>query len=130
MIAINDNSVLASSVSNGGCLRKMPAVCGLCTAAANSAAGPPNIQKVTKMPTARKANSLTIDSVAIASIKPSWCSVASIWRVPNSTAKVAIDSATNSAMSPSSGRVTPGPGAIWARMVSSENDTALSCSAM
>ena len=82
------------------------------------------------MPTARKANSLTIDSVAIASIKPSWCSVASIWRVPNSTAKVAIDSATNSAMSPSSGCVTPVPGVICARMVSSDDDTALSCSAM
>ena len=39
--------------------------------AANSATGPPNIQKVTKMPTARKATSLTIDSVAIASISPS-----------------------------------------------------------
>ena len=82
------------------------------------------------MPTARKANSLTIDSVAIASIKPSWCSVASIWRVPNSTAKVAIDSATNSAISPSTGWVTPLVGVIWARMVSSENDTALSCNAM
>ena len=55
------------------------------------------------MPTARKATSLTIDSAAIASIRPSWCSVASMWRVPNSTAKAAIDSATNSAMSPSSG---------------------------
>ena len=55
------------------------------------------------MPTARKAMSLTIDSAAIASINPSWCSVASMWRVPNSTAKAAIDKATNNAMSPSTG---------------------------
>ena len=78
--------------------------------------GPPNIQKVMKMPTARKATSLTIDSVAIASIRPSWCSVASIWRVPNSTAKVAIDIATNSAMSPSSGLATPLPARHCARI--------------
>ena len=130
MIATNDNSVVATSVSKGGSRAKIAAVCGFCLAASNSAPGPPNIQKVTKMPTARNANSLTIDSVAIASIKPSWCSVASIWRVPNSTAKVAIDSATNSAMSPSSGCVAPPRGVIWARMVSSENDTALSCSAI
>ena len=51
-------------------------------------------------------------------------------RVPNSTAKIAIENATNSAMSPSSGRVVPALGMTWAMMVSSENDTALSCSAM
>ena len=71
MIATNDSSVVANSVSKGGCRVNMPAVCGLWRAASNSAPGPPNIQKVTKMPTARKANSLTIDSVAIASINPS-----------------------------------------------------------
>ena len=71
MIATNDSSVVANKVSKGGCRMKMPAVCGLCRAASNSAPGPPNIQNVTKMPTARKANSLTIDSVAIASINPS-----------------------------------------------------------
>ena len=127
MIATNDNSVVAMSVPKGGSRAKIEATLGCWRAASSSAFGPPNIQNVTKMPTARKANSLTIDSVAIASIRPSWCSVASIWRVPNSTAKAAIDSATNSAMSPSSGRVTLAPGAM---MVSSEDDTALSCSAM
>ena len=87
-----------------------------------------NIQKVTKMPTARKATSLTMDSVAIASIRPCWCSVASAWRVPNSTANTAIASITISAMSPMIG--------IWEkslsslRMVSSEEAIALSCSAM
>ena len=85
--------------------------------------------KVTNTPTARKAISLTIDSAAIASIKPSWCSVASVWRVPNSTAKVAIASATNSATSPSSGGAAP-PGDASAKMVETEADTALSCSAM
>ena len=71
MIATNDSSVVAISVSNGGSRVNRLAVCELCRAASNSAPGPPNIQKVTKMPTARNANSLTIDSVAIASIKPS-----------------------------------------------------------
>ncbi len=53
-----------------------------------------------------------------------------MWRVPNSTAKVAIDSATNSEMSPSSGCAPPVLGVMWARMVSSDEETALSCSAM
>ncbi len=130
MMATNDNNVVATIVSNAGSREKSAAVAGCARAASSSAPGPPNIQKVTKMPTAKKANSLTSDSVAIASIKPSWCSVASMWRVPNSTAKVAIDSATNSAMSPSIGLATPLPGEICAMMVSSEPDTALSCSAM
>ena len=71
MIATNDNSVVAINVSKGGSRVNKAAVCGCIFAASNSAPGPPNIQKVTKMPTARNANSLTIDSVAIASIKPS-----------------------------------------------------------
>jgi len=68
-------------------------------ALASSSEGPSNITKVTKTPTTRKAQSLTMDSVAIASIMPSWCSVASIWRVPNRMAKAASASATNSAES-------------------------------
>ena len=82
------------------------------------------------MPTARNATSLTIDSVAIASISPSWCSVASMWRVPNSTANSAIASATRQAISPSTGCIAPLAGPIWTRMVVSEVDTAFSCSAM
>ena len=80
------------------------------------------------MPAARKATSLMMDSVATASISPCWCSVASVCRVPNSTAKAAIDSVTISATSPTSG--------IWekawssVRIVSSEEATALSWSAM
>ena len=129
-MATNDRSVVASRVSSGGSRVKIPAVCGFCIAASISALGPPYIQKVTKMPTARNANSLTIDSVAIASIRPSWCSVASIWRVPNSTANIAIANATNNEMSPNSGRMPPLPALRCDRMVSSEADTALSCSAM
>ena len=71
MIATNDKSVVTTSVSNGASCANRLAVTGCCRAASNSALGPPNIQNVTKMPTARKANSLTIDSVAIASINPS-----------------------------------------------------------
>jgi hypothetical protein len=44
-----------------------------------------------------------MDSVAIASIRPCWCSVASVWQMPNSTANTAIASVTTSAMSPISG---------------------------
>ena len=78
------------------------AVSGRSKARATNVAGPPNTAKVTKAPTAMKATSLTIDSVAIASIRPSWCSVASIWRVPNSTANAAMASATKNARSPTS----------------------------
>ena len=73
--------------------------------------------------------SLTTDSVAIANIKPSWCSVASMCRVPNRTANVAIASATNSARSPNGGCAIP-PGAASARIVETDDDTALSCRAM
>jgi hypothetical protein len=69
-------------------------VSGRSRARANSDSGPSNIQNVTNTPTPTNATSLTIDSVAIASISPSWCSVASMWRVPKSTAKIAIASAT------------------------------------
>ena len=96
----------------------------------NSAAGPSNIQNVTNTPTARKAMSFTSDSAATASIRPSWCSVASIWRVPNSTAKAAIDSATNSAMSPTTGMLAAMSGRTSPMMVPSDADTALSWSAM
>ena len=60
---------------------------------------PPNIEKTTKKPTVRKAASLTSDSAATATIRPSWCSVASMWRVPNRTANVAIVSAMMKAVS-------------------------------
>ena len=87
-----------------------------------------NIQKVTKKPTARKATSLTMDSAATANISPCWCSVASAWRVPNSTANTAIASVTISAMSPMIGILEKAWSSL--RMVSSEEAIALSCSAM
>ncbi len=52
-----------------------------------------------KTPTAANANSLTIDSKAMASITPSWCSVASSRRVPKSMANAAIIRATHRAVS-------------------------------
>ena len=87
-----------------------------------------NIQKVTKAPAARKATSLTMDSVATASMRPCWCSVASVWRVPNSTANAAIASVTTSAMSPMIGIEENSLSSL--RIVSSEDATALSWSAM
>lgn len=45
------------------------------------------------MPTARNASSLTTDSKAIAATMPSWRSVVSRWRVPNSTVNAARVSA-------------------------------------
>ena len=53
-----------------------------------------------------------------------------MWRVPNSTAKAAIASATNSAMSPSTGCALPVVTSRWVRIAPSEAETALSCSAM
>ncbi|MGY3427207.1 hypothetical protein ACVWZW_007711 [Bradyrhizobium sp. F1.13.4] len=87
-----------------------------------------NIQNVTKMPAARKATSLMMDSVATASMRPCWCSVASVCRVPNSTAKAAIASVTISATSPTIGMWEKAWSSL--RMVSSEEATALSWSAM
>ncbi len=53
-----------------------------------------------------------------------------MWRVPNNTANAAINSATNSAMSPSSGCAAALPAETSARMVPTDADTALSCNAM
>ena len=86
--------VIVASVANTGSRLSTAAVLGCSQARANSENGPSNIQNVTNIPTLTKATSLTIDSVAIASIRPSWCSVASMCRVPNSTAKIAIETAT------------------------------------
>ena len=55
---------------------------------------PPNIPNVTKSPTARKATSLTTDSKAMAATMPSWRSLASSLRVPNTMVKAASTSAT------------------------------------
>ncbi len=74
------------------------------------------------------ATSLTINSVATASIRPCWCSVASVWRVPNSTANTAIASVTISAMSPMIGIEENAWSSL--KMVSSEEAVALSCSAI
>ncbi len=70
-MANSDSTVVAKKLVAGGRRVSTAAVCGCSKAAENSASGPGNITKVTKMPTARKATSLTIDSVAIASISPS-----------------------------------------------------------
>ena len=66
---------------------------------ASMSPGPPKIRKVTIRPMARNAASLTTVSTATASTSPSWCSVASAWRVPNSTANNASSIATTSEMS-------------------------------
>ena len=62
---------MALNAISGGARVSTAAVCGCCSARANSVSGSWNMTKVTKMPTARKAMSLIVDSVAIASIKPS-----------------------------------------------------------
>ncbi|MNP20838.1 hypothetical protein D3C76_1134300 [compost metagenome] len=55
--------------------------------------------KVTKTPTARKANSLTSDSKAMANTMPRWCSVTSRLRVPNRMVNSARISETTRAVS-------------------------------
>src|SRR5438477_526375 len=95
---------------------------GLFIARSASSTGP-NIQNVTNAPAAIKATSFTMDSVATASIRPCWCSVASVWRVPNSTAKAAIAKVTVSAMSPTIGILENAWSSL--RMVSSEEAIAI-----
>ena len=70
-MANNDKTVVAKKAVNGGTRVSTATVCGCASAPENNATGPRNMTKVTKMPTARKATSLMIDSVAIASINPS-----------------------------------------------------------
>ena len=129
-MATNESKVIATQVETVGAVVSTLAVSGRAIASRNSPHGPSNITKVTNTPTATKAISLMINSVAIASIKPSWCSAASMWRVPNSMANAAMVSAMNSARSPSAGSIAPVAAPVWARIAPSEDDTALSCSAM
>ncbi len=130
MTAKQESSVIAAIMPKLVSEVSTAAVSGRAKALANSAAGPSNILKVTKAPTATKATSLTTDSTATASIRPCWCSVASMWRVPNSTAKAASESATNSGGSPSIGCTGPAPVSSGTTMAPSEDEIALSCSAM
>ena len=46
-----------------------------------------------------EGESLTQDSKAIAATMPSWCSLASMWRVPNRMAKIAMPMAVRNAAS-------------------------------
>ncbi len=74
---------------------------------------PPNTFQVTNTPTAKNANSLISDSKAIARNKPSWCSVASIWRVPNKIVNTAKARATKKAVSEKTGVKEPLVGKGW-----------------
>ena len=76
MMAQNDSSVMVRKVPIEVWYSMARTASGVFIARSISSCGE-NIQKVTKMPTARKATSLTMDSLAIASIRPCWCSVAS-----------------------------------------------------
>ena len=70
-MANSDSTVMAQNEASCGACDNTAAVRGSASARANSAKGPWNMTNVTNTPTARKAISLTIDSAAIASIKPS-----------------------------------------------------------
>ena len=86
-----------------------------------------------KIPTARKAASLTRDSKAMAATRPSWRSLASMWRVPKRMVKMASSRATTKAVSCQIGWVAAGSGMTMAgyswRMVKLR-EIALSCRAM
>ena len=127
MIAKNDNSVMVRKLPIEGVYSMARTASGVFIARSINSTGE-NIQKVTKAPTARNATSLTMDSVAIASIRPCWCSVASVCLVPNSTANAAIASVTISATSPMIGIEEKAWSSL--RMVPSDDATALSCNAM
>ncbi len=70
-MANSDNTVMATNPVAAGTLVNAAAAGGCRNASANKCAGPGNIKKVTKPPTARKATNFMIDSLAIASISPS-----------------------------------------------------------
>ena len=69
MIAKNDSSVMVRKLPIEGVYSMARTASGLFIARSISSTGP-NIQKVTKAPAAMKATSLTMDSVATASIRP------------------------------------------------------------
>ena len=70
-MANSDSIVMVKTVAGLGSWASRAAVSGCSKARSNSAIGPPNRTNVTNRPTAMKATSLTIDSVAIARINPS-----------------------------------------------------------
>ncbi len=76
--------------------------------------------------------SFTRDSKATAATMPSWCSEASMWRVPKRIAKIAMTSATQSAVSASSGTFSCSGMATrgYCRSTLKEVETAFSCSEM
>jgi hypothetical protein len=74
--------------------------------------------------------SLTTDSIAIARMSPSWCSVASVCRVPKMTAKVASSKATSSEISSTKKVLRIASMALASTMADSELETAFSCSAI
>ena len=69
MIAQNDSSVMVRKLPIEGVYDSARTASGVFIARSIRSCGE-NIQKVTNMPTARKATSLTMDSVAMASIRP------------------------------------------------------------
>ena len=69
MIAQNDNSVMVRKLPIEGAYSIARTASGVFIARSISSCGL-NIQKVTKAPAAMKATSLTMDSVATASINP------------------------------------------------------------
>ena len=98
-------------------------------ARAKMSPGPSNRPQQTKMPTARKATSLTTDSAAIAATSPSWRSLVSRCRVPKATVKPASTRAMYSVLSRHHGTcaiaVSPGSAVSSASPLA----IALSCSA-
>ena len=87
---------------------------------------PSNKLKVTNTPTATNATSLTIDSKAMANTIPRWCSLVSIWRVPNKMAKAAINIAMTRAVLLDPKSELPLPDTIIVKLCA----TALSCNAI
>ena len=100
MIAVIDNSVMARKrpASPSGSVAR-PFIADDCSAAVAPTPSPGPSANTTNRPTARKASSLTHDSKAMAATIPSWCSLASMWRVPNRMAKIAMPTAVRNAAS-------------------------------
>ena len=123
MIASIDSSSAVTKLCENRAGSNTERIAGTSRTRCHMSTGPSKIANRQNRPMITNATSLMKDSKLTASISPDWCSVASIWRVPNSSVKIAIRVATTRAMS--------GDGATWGPTTCSKDRvTALSCKAM
>ena len=125
-----DNTIRSTQRSNGVSCVIAVITSAFEVAACNRSQGPSNITNITVSPISENASSLTRDSIAMARIRPSWCSVASVCRVPKMAAKAASTSVTKKEMSDRKKVSVTRFNCSTSTITATDEDTALSCSAM